>query len=875
MGVARGVGLPPGVGGVRLTLSMISDPTLRSTPGQSLFGSYAGDPDLYDEIYAEPGVLRTHWQAFAQATSKFGVQDFSRRWAQARRLLQENSLAYPDPRNRDVQSRPWDLDPLPLILNAEEWRSLSDALQQRATLLNLVLQDLFGPQRLLQGGDLPASLVYRHLGFRLPLASPATPPAQMLHFYAADLARAPDGKWWVMGDRSEAPSGTGYALENRIALSRMMPTVPRQCQIMRLAPFFKSVQDRLAELAAPHGENAQTVMLSPRAGSPHYFEAAYLARYLGYPVAESGDLAVRDNQVYLKTLGGLSPVNVLMRRLNTDECDPLELPGQAAGGVAGLLQAAQSGSVTIANSLGSGLIESPAFMAFMPKLCQRLLGEPLKMPGVATWWCGDPDAKRYVLEHLDDLTIKPAYRRRSRERDDTKELRQLTPEQIAKRIERTPERFVAQERVVRSIAPVWNETATETGYIALRSFAVASGDSYQVMPGGLARVSKSHSPLELSVLEGERSKDTWVISDGPVPSVSLLNPAQADIALSRAGADLPSRVAESLFWLGRQVERAESQARLVRTVTLRLTSDEEADRLPELPPLVRALAELGQIEPDFVLDIMKPQLPAIENQLPLAVFDDTQMGTLRSLVSGLTMQALGVRDRMSIDCWRVIRQMNERFVADPATADLADVLEKIDALMVNLSAVSGLVVESMTRTQGWRFLKLGQRIERAVQTATLIHAMVECPGMNEHAPLEALLEVADSLMTYRSRYLSRMKLGPVLDLLITDESNPRSIAFQIVDCENLVAELPQDQSLRGTPIEQQLTHTLLNRVRRTDSQHLARNYEAGASGPLLLLLSDVSKMLPKLSDAISHKYLIHSGDVQRLTELDTESDTDE
>ncbi len=418
---------------------------MRSESG--LFGQYAGTAKHYDEVFAAPGKLRTHWRRFTELTAALGKEEYGRRWDQARRLLEQNGLTYPDPSDPTSQRRPWELDPYPLLLPANEWRSIAAALRQRAKLLDLVLRDVYGPQELVKRGLLPAEVVYRHPGFRLPYCGQLPPQGRFLHFYAADLTRSPDGQWWVLADHTEAPSGVGFALENRLALSRMLPEVFRQCQVQRLAPYFVAVREELVRIAPQHYRDPRIVILTQEAGGHNYFEDAYIARYLGYTLVEAGDLAVRNNHVFMKTLGGLLPVDVLMRRPNSDDCDPLELSERSAFGVAGLMNSAHTGRVAVANTLGSGLVESPVFMAFLPGLCQALMNQPLLMPGVASWWCGDQKWLPYVLGRLPELEILPAYRTRGSEQASAEELTGLSNDELAGRIAANPTNYVAQERV--------------------------------------------------------------------------------------------------------------------------------------------------------------------------------------------------------------------------------------------------------------------------------------------------------------------------------------------------------------------------------------------------------------------------------------------
>ncbi len=845
-------------------------PATEASLDLELFRGYRLARGSYDEVYAAPGVLRPAWQVFAKAATGLTRKEYVHRWEQAQRLLRQNSLSYPDLRDPAARRRPWELDGLPLVIAADEWRTLETALKQRAYLLDRILRDLFGPQTLLRNGVLPSEVLYRNPGFRLPFCrSFDSPDSQMLHFYAADLARGPDGRWWVLADRTESASGAGFALENRIAISRMLPDVFRQSRVARLAPYFIAVQERLRGIAPKRNGEPRIVLLSQAAGTTNYFEDAYLARYLGYTVAEMGDLAVRGNRVYLKSLAGLSPVSVLLRRPNSEYLDPLEIADASSQGTAGLLQSARSGNVAIANSPGSGLVESPIFRAFIPRLCEAVLGEPLLMPGVATWWCGEPEVLEYVLERLTELRVMPAYRHRGAPPAEISHLAEMPREQLIALIKSDPANYVAQENVVRSGAPAWAGDELQACYIALRTYAVAQGDSYNVMPGGLVRVSPNLRPLELSLLDGERSKDAWVLAEGPVPTISLLKPAGEELPLRRGGIDLSSRAAENFFWLGRQTVRAESLAKLLRSSARRLASEEQVDRISELPHLLRLLAEQGQIEPGYVVEEIRQQLPAIERQLPTAVFDDVP-GALRATVSSLVGYAAAVRDLMSLDSWRTIRQMDESFRPSPGRNSFLDLLDKIDVLLIQLAAYTGEIAESMTRTYAWLFLDLGRRLERALQESQLFRGMLSHGGCSEPEALEALLEITDSVMTYRSRYASNFQLSAVLDLMLCDESNPRSIAYQLVQCVEHIVQLGQNSQPSQPPVDGGIATSLLERIRNTDIVRISREYKLGRRTPLNDLLDAIDTDLPALSDVLSHRYFYHSGSMQRLAEIEIE-----
>ena len=838
-------------------------------PLTDLFERYSPLPGVYDEMFSAPGQLRSHWQRFATAISQVGAAELSRRWEQARRQIHENGISYNAYGDARESARPWEFGAMPVLIGSNEWRSLASSLEQRARLLNLILADLYGPQKLLQQGLLPPELVFAHPGFLRSYHGQKPQAGCFLHIYAADIARSTDGNWWVLADRTETPSGAGYALENRIVSSRMFPQIFHNCQVERLAPFFIALRDTLHSLVPRQRDNPRIVLLTPGPTNPNYFEDAYLSRYLGYTLVEGGDLTVRENRVLLKTLGGLLPVDVILRRLDSEFCDPLELRGDSLFGVAGLVEAARSGHVAIVNGLGSGLVESPAFLSFLPRLSQELLGEELTLPNVQTWWCGDPQSLSHVLANLDRFTIAPAFRRRATDLRERQQLGRLTREQLGDLLRSKPIQYVAQERPIRSTAPVWFNDAMQPWHVALRPFVVARGDSYTAMPGGLTRAS-STNPLNVANSVNEMSTDAWVLSEGPVRAVSLLQPPGAPVDLRRSGTGLPSRVADNLFWLGRQVERAECGARLLRTVLTRLAGEIVFERIPEMPALLRALAHQGQIEPGFVVEGIREQLPAIEAILPSSVFDEAQSGSLRSTVVQMHRVAGLVRDRMSSDMWRIINHVDQDF-QPPRRAggtDVADVLTRVNQMLIDLAAFSGLVQDSMTRTQGWRFLLIGRRLERALQVISLLlNTVIDVREAAESAVLEAVLEVGDSSMTYRSRYLSHLQIAAVVDLLLTDESNPRSLAYQLVDLYEHMEQLPRDTTEPKRGPEQRIALAALNAIRLVDVDSLCVP-QPGKGRPLLeRLLGRLATQLPKLSDALGHRYLIHAGAPRQLEEV--------
>jgi uncharacterized circularly permuted ATP-grasp superfamily protein/uncharacterized alpha-E superfamily protein len=832
----------------------------------SLFRGYQPLDGVYDEMFTPEGGLRGQWQEFADLVDVLGPRELSRRWEQASRIIHEDGVTY-NVHGDQGRARRWELDALPLLMRSSEWTALSAGLAQRAKLLNAILADIYGPQHMLSEGLLPAELVFGDPKFLRPCHGWPVPGDRYLHLYAAHLARSPSGIWWVVADRTQTPVGAGYAVENRIVVSRMIPHVFHHCRVQRLAGFFIALRETLGNSSAPHRGNSHTVLLSPGPSSPTYFEDAYLARYLGYTLVEGEDLTVRDNRVFLKTLGGLNDVDVVLRRVRDRDCDPLEFNGQPRLGVAGLTHAARRGNVVLANALGSALLEMPALMAFLPALAKRLLGEDLLLPSVQTWWCGHHDSLAYVLAHLDRLVIRPASPDPAIKPIPGASLSRAEKEQLAARIKATPSRFVAQELIVRSTAPVWTDGTLRPCHIALRTFVVASGDSYQVMPGALAHVSESSETPGESMFVGHGSKDVWILADAPVAPVTLLQPPGTPIAPRRSGNDLPSRVADNLFWLGRHLERAEGAARLLRSIFSRMISESTPATLPELTALFRALTWQWS-DPAGMYEV-KAGESVTELQVLSFLYDAQHPGSLRTILAALAQVASVVRDRISLDSWRILARLEDDFHPGYplGVVSLSDVVSMLNQMILNLSAFSGVAIENMTRGPGWQFLDLGRRIERALGMVSLLRSTLYVPTANEHTVLEALLEIADSSMTYRNRYATNLQVVPSVDLLMIDETNPRSVGFQLAALAEHVKRVPRQQADPLLTSEQRLVISMLSSIQLADVHALGEIDASGTRKQLDDLLDRLATQLRELASTISHKYLVHAGPSHQMTEI--------
>ncbi len=815
--------------------------------------------------------MRPAWQSFYDHLNTASPEQMRHRLNFVRRRIQENGVTYnvyADPNGAD---RPWELDPLPMILSATEWKEISGAITQRARLLNAVLGDLYGEQTLLKDGTLPPALVYGHNGFLWPCQGITPPGNTWLHLYAVDLARSPDGRWWVIADRTQAPSGAGYALENRIIVSSVFPEQFRDMGVQHLATFFRTLQESLAQGAPHEGESPLIVLLTPGPYTETYFEHAYLARYLGYPLVEGPDLTVRGEEVFLKTLTGLRRVHAILRRLDDDYCDPVEFRGDSALGVPGLLQAVRAGKVLVANALGSGLLESAALPGFLPGACEKLLGESLLMPSVGTWWCGEPTALDFTIKNLDRLVIKGTFPSQRMEPVFGNELSGTQRETMISRLRARPRAYVAQELVNFSQSPAWS-TAHERKLlprgVALRVYAAASPEGYVMMHGGLSRVSADAKARYISMGRGGSSKDTWVLSEGAVNTFSMLKHSIGKADLIRSGSNLSSRVVENLYWFGRYTERCDNSARLLRAGVSRLI-DANADTMPALISAIDLCSSL-KLLPDTE-DEAEQKNPVLystfEERILTAICDEKWGDGLAGNIRRLLWVGTQVRERFSLDNWhalnRLQRQLQHYTVDHPA---ISDALAFLDQILLTSSTLAGFAMDNMTRDDGWRFLLIGRRIERLIFLSKAISQFLRLESTRASGSIEWLLELADSIITYRSRYTAQPELLPALDLIVFDTANPHAVIFQLQNLVRYIARLardlgdPNDDSLR--PVLARLQGFDQGRFERIDFSDCNN---CGSCNDLADLLDEISFAAANLSDQLAMRYFTHVGDVGRQT----------
>jgi uncharacterized circularly permuted ATP-grasp superfamily protein/uncharacterized alpha-E superfamily protein len=810
-----------------------------------LTAGYAPLPGIPDEFIGADGRPRAHWLRFLDKLMEFSAADMNRRFATADRHIRDTGVSYRA--YGDTSERAWPLSHVPLLIEAGEWRQIAQGIEQRARLLELVLADIYGEGRLVAAGDLPAAAVTGSPEFLHPLHGVKPPGGKFLHIYAADIGRAPDGRWWVLGDRSQAPSGAGYALANRLVLARAFPALYRDMNVERLAPFFEAFRLGLTSMA--QRSNPRICLLTPGPFNETYFEQAYLARYLGLLLVEGGDLTMRDGKVNVRTIAGLKRADVIWRRIDSDFADPLELNAHSRLGVPGLVDALREGGVVIANALGSGVLEAPAMMSFVPKLCRTLLGEELRLPNIATWWCGQEAARQAVIDDMDELAIAGAYGNPVPGFASSQPLigAALSAEEKSRLVAALAERgvdYAGQEVVNLSTTPVWHEGRLEPRPFVLRVYAAHTPQGWKIMPGGFCRISGRTDARAVSMGEGVQSADVWVLADKPVEMVSLL-PTDETVRIRRIMGTLPSRAADNLFWLGRYLERSEATLRLIRCLAGRMIETGAGAANPG-----SAVSKLTSL----LISWHAAPRATSSNSMALvaaALHGDEEYGSAVLLVRDARRAASFIRERLSTDTWRLIGDLNRTLTVDVhgALAE-AEAYERADAALRTIAAISGLAQENMNRGAGWRIFDAGRRIDRGINTCRFARHFAS--GDAPADDLDVLLDLVDSQITYRSRYLMGVALNPVRDMVVLDPFNPRSVAFQIERLDEHLETLPllSDDGMLETP-------------RRLILQLAAEAATATASSLNNEKILGFEQSLLGLADAIAARYFLQGPHVAR------------
>ena len=739
------------------------DPAARS----SLFDAYVPLPGVPDELCDAAGGMRHGWAPLIRHLSDLSASDRAAAFARGEQHLANAGVFFRKYGDQTAASRNWPYSPMPVVLSQADWDTIGAGLIQRADLLEQVAADLYGPNRLVADGHLPAQLIASNPEWLRPMVGVAPRGGHFLHFCAFELGRGPDGRWWVLQDLTDAPSGAGFALENRIAATHVFPDLFEQANVHRLAGFFQDFRRALTGLK--DDQRSRAGILTPGPLTDTYYEQAYIARYLGLSLLEGGDLTVSDGRLFVRTVKGLIPVEVLWRRMDSIWSDPLELRSDSRLGTPGLLSAIRDGHVTMVNALGVGVLETQALMAFLPAIARVLTGADLKLPNVATWWCGQPRELEHVQRNVARMMIGPALS--TRMPYDTQAAHAIGGSlygakggSVASWLDAHAADLTAKELVTLSTTPVFEKGQLVPRPMTLRVFLARTETGWQVMPGGFARIGTGQDTAAVSMRRGGAVADVWVVSDRPVATPTLLV-ADPAAPFTRASPEaLPSRAADNLFWLGRYIERTEGLLRLLRAYHGR-RSEGLRGALPEL--IVAMLARYGVEAGDPIPD------------------------GLRQTLWSAVRSASQIRDRFSVDGWAALTDMDKTLSRMQVTARPGDDAALATGVLLRKAAgFAGLTHENMYRSAGWQFLSVGRALERAAMTAALLADLAD-PAAPAGA-LDLAIEIGDSVIVHRRRYAMVTSRDTVIDLLALDQLNPRAMRFQLDVLMARVADLTHD-----------------------------------------------------------------------------------
>lgn len=742
---------------------MTGDAAARPDALPALLAGYHPKVGVADELFDAAGRVRPVWQPFIDHLAALTPAQVDERFQRGTSYLREAGVYFRHYASDPGPEREWPLSPVPVLIHESEWRDICAGLAQRADLLERVMADLYGPGDLVRDGHLPAGLIAADAQWLRPLVGMQPASGHYLHFVSFEISRNPDGSWFVLGDRTQAPSGAGFALENRMATARIYNELRQRGRVHRLAGFFRAFRDALEGQAG-----RRSAMLTPGPGNASYFEHTYIARYLGLLLLEGEDMLVQDGAVMVRTVEGLEPLGAIWRRIDSEFADPLELREDSHLGVPGLVNALRQGNVTMVNALGAGVLEMRALMAFLPKINEVLTGAPLQLPNIATWWCGQPAERAYVMENRDRMILGGAL-----DHDLPFDIgamdppgaapRDPDPDAVARWLDAEGARIVGQEVVTLSTAPAWQGDRLVPRPMTVRVTAARTAGGWEFMPGGYARIGLADDATALAMQRGGSVADVWVVGEAPVPRLTMLDTTGG----RRPGTEaLPSRAADNLFWLGRYTERAETAVRLVRAYHLRLAETGE----PEDPRLIQLAAYMAGWA---IAPTAAPLPPELSAHMAAA-----------STCAGK------VRDRFSTDGWAALKDLSKTLRQMEATVRPGDDCARaMGVLLRKITGFTGLVHENMYRSMGWRFLAFGRALERADGTAAALAEFAAADAAE--GALDLLIELGDSAITHRRRYVGEAVRDSVVDLLALDPANPRSLVFQLNSMVALAERLPK------------------------------------------------------------------------------------
>ena len=835
----------------------------------SLLNSYKKAINSYDEVIDQNGQVKPYWQSLFDTLESVGMEELELRNQEIINKLKENGVTYNVYESNNGINRPWKLDPIPFLIHQKEWQLIEKGLKQRAHLLDLILKDIYGPQLLIKKSIIPAELIFDNAGFSLPCFDIKQKLQNQLLFYACDMARGPDGKMWLLDNRTQSPSGSGYALENRTVMAKVFPELNKNIYRSKLSPYFNHLQQTVATLGNISNENPNVVFLTPGPGNETYFEHVYLSSFLGYTLVQGSDLLVRDGFVWLKSIDQLERVDVIIRRVDDEWCDPLELKETSLLGIPGLLQVMRLGNVAVLNPPGTNVLENYGLMAFMQNACKFLLDEPLLMNSVATWWCGQPKELKFVLENIPKLIIKKANRKQG-----FKSIygRMLTKEQLVELqniILKNPKDFVAQQEVSLSTTPSLIDGKLVPRFAAMRAFLVSDGNDYKVMQGGLTRSSPVKDKFVISNQLGGLSKDTWIVTDTP-------NEYYERIVVRKNTSNqhtnsLTSRNAENLFWVGRLCERTMALTSFLKITLNRLNENVnyKGNQQPEyLIVLLKSLTHLTLTYPGFTEEEDKTIFDDPNAELLTLICDLKKRGSVAYNINSLVNTINQISEKWNHDTRRIINLLEDSLstLKNPTTNTgslnhLSQVNHGLDMLYTRLFAFYGNISETLPRDNGFYLWEAGKNIERILSLISILRSSFSFKNNDEVETvlMEAVLENHHLLAQYRNIYKSHLSLVAVLNMIFLEKNLPYTLSYLLDTLANCLSKLPKSIDPNRLNLAEKTVLEASTKIKLIDAENLIKASEENQYRAALdQTLEQVFELISTVTSNLTSLYFNHS-----------------
>ncbi|MDD4330108.1 MAG: circularly permuted type 2 ATP-grasp protein [Aliarcobacter sp.] len=815
----------------------------------------------FDEMFDTQCNVRPHWNEIKNGLDNAGIKQLEQKQTEIDWRLEDNGVTYNIYNDPEGNNRRWNLDPIPLVLTSTEWEEISKGLKQRAKLLNLIFKDLYTEQKLIKEGIVPAEIIFAHKSFIPEVFNFENKDYYSMRFYATDISRGPDGKFWVINDRTQSPSGLGYAIENRLTMNSISNDLYPNIEILKMAKFIEGFKDMLKSLSSSNHENPLIALLTPGPLNETYFEHSYISSFLDLTLVQGEDLLVKNNQLWLKNLNGLRKVDTLIRRVDSQYCDPLELKNNSQLGVAGLVNVIRKDNLSMINPIGVGILENIGLNPFMKNIAKFLLNEELILPQIATWWCGQKKELDFVLANIKNLIIKKIDRTDNIEVYFANKLNNEELKNLIEKIQNNPHYYVGQEIIDFSTTPSFTKGKVEPRNTVIRAFSYLHQEKYHVMPGGLIRVSPSKDSLVVSNQKGGTSKDLWILGkDDDFSGNSIFkNRSFIDSRLE----NISTKRAENLFWLGRYLTRSITTARMIRFNLKSMLNlnryDDHTNSKQTNKILNNALTHLTMSYPGF-LDAKTATLPIKE--IISLIRDKNRAGTLSFSITMLSDLNASVKNLLTMEAWRIYEKMQKEWnsYSKKEISTNKEHINELDKLLIYLMAYKELIDESIFKEQGLILFDIGSKIEVSQLLISKLRSLLtlKLDKLIEYDVLDSMLNSYESYNSYRAYYKSSLALENVLDFLVFNTKYPKALIYIINQLLADLKELPKNINNSHLSSFEEPIFKVFSMITLTNTQKLLESQEDEyVYTQLDEFLSTISDLLTKTSDELTKTYFSH------------------